>query len=88
MLTKSDVQTLRELQSFLIRYESNASLSERLAIMKEMAAKNFAFKVGTIAERETYEHEACTSLTETERDHAEKYRQILAITRGDNQPFG
>lgn len=88
MLTKSDIQSLLKLQSLLIQYENSPGVSARLAIMKEMAANNFAFVLGRIADRETYEHEAYTSLTETERDHAEKYRQILAITRGDNQPFG
>lgn len=88
MLTKSDVETLLDLQSILIRYENNPSLAERLAIMKEMAAKNFAFKLGMIADNESHEHAMYPSLTEIEKDYAEKYRQILAITCGNNQPRG
>jgi phosphoserine phosphatase len=88
MLTKRDVQILLDLQSILIRYENNPSLAERLAIMKEMAAKNYAFAIGRIADSESYEHEVHASPTQIEKDQAEKYRQILAITRGDNQPFG
>lgn len=88
MLTKSDIETLREVQSLLIRFENNPSLSDRLAIMKEMAAKSFSFKVGMIAERDSHEYEMHPSLTETEREYAEKYRQILDITRGNNQPMG
>lgn len=88
MLTKSDIETLREIQSLLIRFENNPSLSDRLAIMKEMAAKSFAFKIGRIAERDSHEYEMYPSLTETEREYAKKYRQILDITRGNNQPFG
>lgn len=88
MLTRSDIETLREIQSFLIRFENNASLSDRLAIMKEMAAKSFSFKIGMIAERDSHEYEMYPSLTDTEREYTEKYRQILDITRNNNQPMG
>lgn len=88
MLTKSDIETLRKIQSLLIRFENNASLSERLVIMKEMATKSFAFKIGMIAERDSHEYEMYPSLTDTEREYAEKYRRILDITRNNNQPMG
>jgi hypothetical protein len=88
MLAKTDIETLQELQSLLIRYENNPGLSDRLAIMKEMAAKSFAFKIGMIAGRDSHDYEMYPSLTETEREYAEKYRQILDITRGNNQPMG
>lgn len=87
MLTKSDIQSLLKLQSLLIQYENNPGVSARLGIMKEMAANNFAFVLGRIADRETYEYEAHPPLTEIERDYAQKYRQILDITRDNNQPF-
>lgn len=88
MLTKGEIQTLLDLQNILIRYENNPSLAERLAIMKEMSAKNFAFKLGRIADSESFEHVVYPTLAETEKEYAEKYRQILAITCGDTQPRG
>lgn len=88
MLSKSDIETLRKIQSFLIRFEDNPSLSDRLAIMKEMVAKGFAFKIGMIVKRNSHEYEMYPSLADTEHEYAEKYRQILDITRNNNQPMG
>jgi len=83
MLNEDEIKALTTIRDLLNTYQSNPTNSQGLIALKKMREINAAAMISTIIGEQEWK-----SASDTDKEYAQKYRNILAITMGDCQPRG
>lgn len=85
-MKSNNIRVLQALRALIESYEELPTAVSAVNLAKALTSENFAFALGHIIGDLQGESLEEPSLTEREREYAEKYQQILRITSADNQP--
>jgi hypothetical protein len=87
MLEQHEIEWLTEIRDLLNKYECNPTATVGIAVLRELKVKEYSYAhaLDRIIENQKWELPTPTNI---DIEHAEKYRQILAITMSDCQPRG
>ena len=85
MLEQHEIEWLTEIRDLLNKYECNPTAAVGIAVLRELKSGAYAHSLGRIIENQKWERPTPTNI---DKEYAQKYRNILAITMGDCQPRG